>query len=182
MELTERKRELIIQLKQYREEHGFSLKRIVDIVSEYAEQNNSLIRPDVREVRFDDVLAEYKTMVSRIFEECEKQGYRCVFLTHPTAYSRDIAPELKRRLWMTPPNQPFTVTLDSLIHVSGLYNDWLYAAAKESGFEACDLGSQIPPTTDYLYDDCHFNEGGAKRVAELLRACIGGSQMQATIQ
>lgn len=41
MELTERKRELIIQLKQYREEHGFSLKRIVDIVSEYAEQNNS---------------------------------------------------------------------------------------------------------------------------------------------
>ena len=41
MELTERKRELIIQLKQYREEHGFSLKRIVDIVCEYAEQNNT---------------------------------------------------------------------------------------------------------------------------------------------
>ena len=41
MELTERKRELIVQLKQYREEHGFSLKRIVDIVSEYAEQNNN---------------------------------------------------------------------------------------------------------------------------------------------
>lgn len=41
MELTERKRELIIQLKQYREEHGFSLKRIVDIVCEYAEQNHT---------------------------------------------------------------------------------------------------------------------------------------------
>ncbi len=41
MELTERKRELIIQLKQYRVEHGFSLKRIVDIVCEYAEQNNT---------------------------------------------------------------------------------------------------------------------------------------------
>ena len=41
MELTERKRELIIQLKQYREERGFSHKRIVDIVSEYAEQNNT---------------------------------------------------------------------------------------------------------------------------------------------
>lgn len=41
MELTERKRELIIQLKQYREEHGFSHKRIVDIVCEYAEQNNT---------------------------------------------------------------------------------------------------------------------------------------------
>jgi len=41
MELTERKRELIMQLKQYREEHGFSLKRIVDIVCEYAEQNNT---------------------------------------------------------------------------------------------------------------------------------------------
>lgn len=41
MELTERKRDLILQLKQYREEHGFSLKRIVDIVCEYAEQNNT---------------------------------------------------------------------------------------------------------------------------------------------
>ena len=41
MNLIERKRDLIIQHKQYREEHGFSLKRIVDIVSEYAEQNNT---------------------------------------------------------------------------------------------------------------------------------------------
>lgn len=41
MELMERKRELIIQLKQYREEHGFSHKRIVDIVCEYADQNNT---------------------------------------------------------------------------------------------------------------------------------------------
>lgn len=41
MELTERKRDLIIRLKQYREEHGFSHKRIVDIVCEYAEQNNT---------------------------------------------------------------------------------------------------------------------------------------------
>lgn len=41
MELMERKRELIIKLKQYREEHGFSHKRIVDIVCEYAEQNNT---------------------------------------------------------------------------------------------------------------------------------------------
>lgn len=41
MELMERKRELIIQLKQYREEHGFSHKRIVDIVCDYAEQNNT---------------------------------------------------------------------------------------------------------------------------------------------
>lgn len=41
MELTERKRDLIIQLKQYRDEHGFSHKRIVDIVCEYAERNNT---------------------------------------------------------------------------------------------------------------------------------------------
>lgn len=41
MELTERKRDLIIQLKQYQDEHGFSHKRIVDIVCEYTEQNNT---------------------------------------------------------------------------------------------------------------------------------------------
>ena len=41
MELKERRRKLIMQLKQYREEHGFSHKRIVDIVCEYAEQNKT---------------------------------------------------------------------------------------------------------------------------------------------
>lgn len=41
MELSKRKRELILQLKQYREEHGLSCQRIVDIVSEYAEANNT---------------------------------------------------------------------------------------------------------------------------------------------
>ena len=141
----------------------------------YANQNNSLTRPDVREARFDDVSLEYKTLTNKIFEECKKQRYRCVFLTQPSAYSRDISPELKRRLWMTPPSQPFTVTLESLIGVSRLYNNWLYSAAKQNGFEVCDIGSQIPPTTDYLYDDCHFNERGARRVAELLHACIVGS-------
>lgn len=41
MELLQRKRELILQLKQYREEHGLSCQRIVDIVCEYAETHNS---------------------------------------------------------------------------------------------------------------------------------------------
>lgn len=41
MELLKRKKELILQLKQYREEHGLSCQRIVDIVCEYAETNNT---------------------------------------------------------------------------------------------------------------------------------------------
>lgn len=41
MELLKRKKELILQLKQYREEHGLSCQRIVDIVCEYAESNNT---------------------------------------------------------------------------------------------------------------------------------------------
>ena len=41
MELSERKRELILKLKQYREEHGLSCQRIVDLVCEYAEKNGT---------------------------------------------------------------------------------------------------------------------------------------------
>lgn len=41
MELQKRKKELILQLKQYREEHGLSCQKIVDIVCEYAEANHT---------------------------------------------------------------------------------------------------------------------------------------------
>lgn len=41
MELSARKRELILKLKQYREEHGLSCQRIVDLVCEYAEKNGT---------------------------------------------------------------------------------------------------------------------------------------------
>jgi hypothetical protein len=40
------------------------------------------------------------------------------------------------------------------------------------GFPFCPLARSIPPTTEYFYDDCHFNENGARKVASLLADCL----------
>jgi hypothetical protein len=52
------------------------------------------------------------------------------------------------------------------------YNKTLLKMGKKEGFPVCDLASAIPPTTDYLYDDCHFNEGGARLVSKKIAECL----------
>jgi hypothetical protein len=39
---------------------------------------------------------------------------------------------------------------------------------RERGLECVDLAAKLPRDTSVFYDDCHFNESGARRVAEVL--------------
>ena len=38
-----------------------------------------------------------------------------------------------------------------------------------------DLAASLPKSVDILYDDCHFNENGARRVADLLIGALRAS-------
>ena len=46
------------------------------------------------------------------------------------------------------------------------------ARSEEERIAFCGVAKDAPPTTELFYDDCHFNEGGARRIAELLSACM----------
>jgi len=72
---------------------------------------------------------------------------------------------------MTPPNEDYTLPLDDLRAISDLYNKWLLDFADQHDIDGCNLADKIPPTTDYLYDDCHYNEGGARKVALVIAQC-----------
>lgn len=47
-----------------------------------------------------------------------------------------------------------------------VYNNIMKKLAIETNTQFYDLGAEIPATKAYFYDDCHFNNGGAKFYAE----------------
>lgn len=133
---------------------------------------NSLKRPNKVSFHPETVDADYAKWVGRIFDECKRQKIFCLFMDQPSGYAEATPADLRKRLWMTPPFADYTLPMDDMIHLSGLYNDWMAKAVKSRGLAFCPLASNIPATTDYLTDDCHFNENGARRVAEIVTGCL----------
>ena len=72
---------------------------------------------------------------------------------------------------MTPPYADYTVDMASMIDIAGLYNNHLAAFTARTGHGLCDLAAGLPPSRQ-LYDDLHFTDDGAQRVAELVLPCV----------
>jgi len=138
----------------------------------YSSQNNSLEKNDRRTLNLEDVSKDYKIVMNKIAKKCNENNYKCMFITQPTAYSVQINEELRSRLWMTPPNQNYTLDLKSLIQISNLYNYWLRVFSDSNNLLFCDLANKIEPSIKFLYDDVHFNENGSKKVAKVIAECI----------
>jgi hypothetical protein len=139
---------------------------------EVRSQAPSLERPTRIAFRPDTVSEGYAAWVGAIMAECQARALHCVFIDQPTAYHPDITPDLRRRLWMTPPNTTYTLPFDDISRLAGIYNEWLAKAAKDEGFRFCAIAGRIPPTTDYFFDDCHYNSNGSRRVARLVGDCL----------
>lgn len=154
----------------------------VDDGSYLARSSNSLERPAKSEFHPSQVDSTYADWIERMIQECKRRNLNCLFADQPTAYSLSISPNLRPRLWMTPPFDDYTLQLDDLIHLAGLYNGWLADVTKRDGVAFCELAKYIPPTTEFLTDDCHFTEEGSRRIAQLMTACalkiIGQSTAQ----
>lgn len=136
-------------------------------------QINSLeIRNFKRNFSTNLVSQDYAYWMEQIFKECNAQNFTCIFMDQPTAYQEKISEKLKKRLWMTPPNQDYTLTFDNLIKVSSLYNKWLSSKVSEKKLYFCPLSSKFKPETSYFIDDCHFTEGGSQKVSQILTSCI----------
>ena len=56
--------------------------------------------------------------------------------------------------------------------VSGISNLIAKKSPWFNNFVPCDVSGKIPPTLDYLWDDIHFNIGGAKKAGEIIFECI----------
>ena len=126
------------------------------------------IRQKTKNFKPNDVSDDYKYWSNLIIKECKKKDPICIFLDQPTAYKKDISERLKKRLWMTPPNQDYTLSFEDLIFVSSLYNNWLKKIVIKNKLNFCLLSNQIQANTKYLNDDCHFSENGSQKVSDVI--------------
>ena len=80
---------------------------------------------------------------------------------------------------MTPPNATFTLPLAEMVQFAYVYNRALVDVVRSQGGEACDIAPILPPTTQYFFDDCHYNENGARAIARAIQACIAATPQPA---
>jgi hypothetical protein len=112
-------------------------------------------------------LEEYRERLCAIVEVLKRRGVRLVFVTQPVLWDESISPGGERLLWMG--SQGDGTFLSTVVLRSGMirFNDVLREVCQRSGVQCIELES-MHGRHEYYYDDCHFNERGAERVAELV--------------
>jgi len=133
---------------------------------------DSLNRTRKRVFNPAEVSPEYREDIGALVSTCREEGLHCVLLTQPSAYSEEAPQKLRRLLWMTPPFADYTLDLVAMQRIASMYNDFLEVLAREHSLPVCDVAASMPPAIDLFYDDMHFTDDGARRVAEILQPCI----------
>lgn len=117
-------------------------------------------------------LEEYARNLGTIIDLARGKSVRLILVTQPTLWRRDMPAELSGLLWMggvgdfqREAGKDYYST-EALEEGMALYNDTLLKTCRERGAECFDLAAVVPKDTSAFYDDCHFNEGGARLVAE----------------
>jgi hypothetical protein len=119
-----------------------------------------------------DALREFKSNLNKIVDITSERGVRIVFATQPSIWKANMPAHEDSLLWMGGVGrfqrlrgQPYYNPV-VLAQIIGMYNDALVEVCTDRDVEFVDLAAVIPKDTTSFYDDCHFNESGARRVAE----------------
>jgi lysophospholipase L1-like esterase len=123
--------------------------------------------PDVSET-----LSAYAKRLHEIIDRVEERGARVIFLTQPTLWRAGLSDSESSLLWMgglplnhSRPPAPY-YTVESLAEGMARYNQTLLRVCLERGVDCVDLATTLPRDTSVFWDDAHFTEEGARRVAE----------------
>lgn len=125
-------------------------------------------------------LEEYRRNLQALAERARAYGAPIVFLTQPTLWAKDMGASERSRLlaggigpiktWCT--HQRY-YSPQALAAGMQAFNDVLRDVCRAPGMTCRDLAAALPPRAAYFYDDMHFSEAGAARVAELVVGWIG---------
>ena len=138
----------------------------------YASVNKSFDNRAMRSFPISAVSDEYRQGINAIADYCTGAKFDCVFLTQPHGYQDGAEQALIDRFWMTPPKEDYTVGMAAMKKTANLYNEFLLSTAREANLKSCDLAADMTPSIEFFYDDCHYNEQGARKVADLLSKCL----------
>lgn len=124
-------------------------------------------------------LEAYASNLNTLVDLAQAQSVRLIFLTQPTMWNPQSSPREDALLWGFPvenlgdvnspvghPDRYYSVR--ALNRAMTEYNNVLLGVCQTRGVECVDLAKLLPRDTTVFYDDVHFNESGAQRVADAL--------------
>ena len=119
-------------------------------------------------------LNNFERNLNLIIDEAEKQKLEIIFVNQAAIWKDTMSAEEQRVLWMggignfkNPYNHKYYTTR-ALRQGISLYNQRLAEVCHKRKVKLIDLDSQLPRALDIFYDDCHFNEAGAKMVGRII--------------
>jgi lysophospholipase L1-like esterase len=124
-----------------------------------------------------DPLEEYRRNVRAMIGLIRKRQARPVLATHPAFWRAGMSPEEEALLWFgwtgeAVPHAHGYYTIDVLAEALSAFDRVLKDVCGEEGVEYVDLAAAIPRTTRNFYDDAHFTDAGARKVAEVLASYL----------
>jgi len=119
-------------------------------------------------------LEEYARNINMIIDIAQEKSVRPILMTQPTMWRAGLPQDLDALLWLggigdfqKESGKPY-YSVTALEKAMKAYNDTLLRVCRERGLECLDLASLLEKDTTVFYDDAHFNESGARKVAGAL--------------
>jgi lysophospholipase L1-like esterase len=116
-------------------------------------------------------LAEYERNLHQIIDAAQQQSVRLIFMTQPSLWKAGLPPELEALLWLggigdfqKETGKPY-YSAAALEQGMTAYNDTLLRVCRARQVECLDLAAKLEKDASVFFDDVHFNENGARRVA-----------------
>lgn len=119
-------------------------------------------------------LDAYAHNLEALVATARAHGTRIVLLTQPSLWRPDLSREAASLLWygglgdFEQPGEHDYHSVSALARAMQAYNATLLATCARRRIECVDLAASIPKETTFFYDDVHFTEAGAARVAQTL--------------
>ncbi len=119
-------------------------------------------------------LEEYARNINMIIDLAQEKSVRLILMTQPTMWRTGLPQDLDALLWLggigdfqKECGKPY-YSVTALEKAMKAYNDTLLRVCRVRRQECLDLASVLEKDTTVFYDDVHFNESGARKVAEAL--------------
>lgn len=116
-------------------------------------------------------LEEYAKNINTIIDQAQKGSIRLIFVTQPTMWKGELVKELDDLLWygfIRTSSGGIYYSTETLSKGISLYNKTLQEVCRKRKVKCFDLAAFLPKDTSVFYDDAHFNENGARKVAEAI--------------
>lgn len=117
-------------------------------------------------------LEEYAQRVRNLEQQCRQYHRRCVFLTQPTMWRTGLTAAEEGVLYGGGAGYRGVargyVTAPELGRAMAAYNQMLLAVCRTDQLECYDLASAIPKDLSAFSDESHYNDNGARLVANYL--------------